>query len=127
VPYYFVFSRYSNRLRFFQFIDGRYQEQRVDRENPRVWLPLLGIGLGVWYGQFEGVTRSWIRWYDADGDWIPCYTERIEQERRSREQAESQLRQVVVNLLRSGMSIEQIAQLTGLSETVIDEFGNQSP
>lgn len=129
VPYYFVFSWYSNRLRFFQLNEGRYQEQRIDRDNPRVWLPLLGIGLGVWYGEFEGVTRSWIRWYDADGNWIPAYTERIAQEQQlrmqeqqAREQAESQLRQVVVNLLQSGMPIDQVAQITGLSEAKIREF-----
>ncbi|MBW4441121.1 MAG: Uma2 family endonuclease [Plectolyngbya sp. WJT66-NPBG17] len=133
VPYYFVFSRYSNRLRFFQLNQGRYQEQRVDRENPRVWLPLLGIGLGVWYGEFDGITRSWIRWYDANGNWIPNNEERIlqeqqlrVQEQRAREQAESQLRQVALNLLQSGMPIEQAAQLTGLSEATIRKFENQS-
>jgi len=43
------------------------------------------------------------------------------QEQRSREQAESQLRQVVL-MLQSGMSIEQAAQLTGLSEVEIRQL-----
>ncbi|MBC7823087.1 MAG: Uma2 family endonuclease, partial [Candidatus Parcubacteria bacterium] len=39
------------------------------------------------------------------------------------EQAEAQLRQTALNLLQSGMSIEQVAQLTGFSEERLQNIG----
>jgi Uma2 family endonuclease len=108
VPYYIVFSRYTNRVRFFQLTGGRYQEQALDPTQPRIWIPELGVRLGLWQGGFEGVTRHWLRWYDDSETWIPTDGERAMQ-------AEAQLRQVALNLLQQGMTVEQVAQVTGLS------------
>lgn len=108
VPYYVVFSRYTNRLRFFQLTGGHYQEQVLNWDHPRIWISELELGLGLWQGEFEGVTRQWLRWYDNQGNWVPTDAERATQ-------AETQLQQVALNLLRQGMSLEQVAQLTGLS------------
>lgn len=44
-----------------------------------------------------------------------------EQQARA-EQAEAQLQQVVQNLLRSGLPIEQVAQMTGLSITAVTDY-----
>lgn len=107
VPYYFVFSRYTNRLRFFRLTGGRYQEQTIDPSHSRCWIPELGLGLGLWQGAFEGITRHWLRWYDPQGNWIPTDAERAMQ-------AEAQLRQVAQNLLQQGMTVEQVAQLMAL-------------
>jgi Uma2 family endonuclease len=133
VPYYLVFSRYSNRLRCFRQVNGRYQEQALDRTNPRVWLSELEIGLGVWWGEFDGITRVWLRWYDAEGNWLPTDTERerqradqerqradqerqrADQERLAKEQAQSQLIQAAQNLLRSGMTTVQVSEMLGLA------------
>jgi Uma2 family endonuclease len=117
VPYYIVFSRYTNRLRFFQLTGGRYQEQMLDSTQPRIWIPELELGLGLWQGAFEGVTRHWLRWYDNQGTWIPTDAERALQ-------AESQLRQVALSLLQQGMTVEQVAQLTGLSTKQVQELAN---
>jgi len=111
IPYYFVFSRYSNRLRCFRLIDGRYQEQRLT-ENSRIWLPELNIGLGIWHGEFDGITRPWLRWYDAEGNWLLTDTER---ERLAKEQAQAQLIQAAQKLLRSGMTAVQVAEMLGLA------------
>ncbi|MDB9512563.1 Uma2 family endonuclease [Kamptonema animale CS-326] len=70
VPYYAVFSRYSDRLRIFKLNGGRYQEQILDVDNPRFWIPELKLGLGVWQGEFEGINRRWLRWYDGVGNWV---------------------------------------------------------
>jgi Uma2 family endonuclease len=76
VPYYLVFSRYTNQLRFFQLVGGRYQEQSIDPQQPRIWIPELELGIGLWNGIFEGVERQWLRWYDDRGDWIATDAER---------------------------------------------------
>ncbi|NJR49572.1 MAG: Uma2 family endonuclease [Leptolyngbyaceae cyanobacterium CSU_1_3] len=140
VPYYLVFSRYTNQLRCFHLVGGHYQEQRLDAGHPWFWVEELDLGLGVWQGEFEGITRSWLRWCDRQGNWISTDTEqeqqraeqeqqraeqeqqRAEQEQQRAEQAEAQLRQVVLNLLQSGMSIEQISQLTGLPEKQVRQL-----
>jgi Uma2 family endonuclease len=119
VPYYVIFSRYTNQLRFFQLVGAHYQEQVLDPSEPRVWLPELNLGLGIWQGNFEGVTRSWLRWLDQDGNWMLTDTE---QERQLRTQVEDQLRQTACNLLQAGMTVAQVAQITGLSELVVQEL-----
>lgn len=126
VPYYLVFSRYTNRLRFFQWIEGHYQEQQLDVANPKAWLPVLNIGLGVWQGEFEGVTRAWLRWYDIAGHWLLTDTElaqsQVIEAQTQATEAQTQLRQVALNLRQSGMSRAQVAQLTALSEAQLQDL-----
>jgi Uma2 family endonuclease len=144
VPYYVVFSRYTSQMRFFRLTGGHYQEQPLDPDHPRAWIPNLNRGLGLWQGTFEGITRLWLRWYDQQGNWMLTDTElaqeqmmqerqraeqerqRAEQERQRAEQAESQLQQVARNLLQTGISIAQIAQLTGLPEKQVRQLSDPS-
>jgi Uma2 family endonuclease len=126
VPYYIVFSRYTNRVRLFRLLENKYQEQPLDPQNPKIWIEELEVGLGLWHGEFRGITRLWLRWYDAEGNWIPTDTEqeriRAEQECTRAEQAAEQLLQVARNLLQTGMSIAQVSQLTGLPETEVQKL-----
>jgi hypothetical protein len=80
VPYYVVFSRYTNRLRFFQLTGGHY--------------------------------------YDNQGNWVATDAERANL-------AEAQLQQVALNLLRQGMTLEQVAQLTGLSLEQVQRIADE--
>ncbi len=133
VPYYIVFNRCTNRLRFFILSGGLYEERLLDNENPRIWISGLEIGLGLWHGEFAGFTGPWLRWYDAKGNWIPTDTEQeraekeqalmqLEQERIKAEQAVQKLLQVAQNLLQTGMSAAQVSQLTGLPETEVQKL-----
>jgi Uma2 family endonuclease len=119
VPYYAVFSRYTQELRFFQLLGGHYQEQVLDTANPRLWIPELDLGLGLWAGSFEGIDRVWLRWYDSTGAWVPTDTEQALQRAA---QAEAQVLQVARNLLRSGLAIAQVSELTGLSQAQLDNL-----
>jgi len=56
---------------------GQYQEQSFDPQQPRIWIPELELGIGLWSGVFEGIECQWLRWYDARG-WIPTDAERAE-------------------------------------------------
>ena len=139
VPYYVVFSRHTNQLRFFKLEEGTYREQVLDPTNPRIWISELEVGLGLWQGEYRGISRLWLRWYDATG-WIPTDTEDERQqkeqalemasaerqqkeqaleiaatERQQKERAQLQLQQAVRNLLQSGLNVEQVANLMGLS------------
>ena len=97
VPYYVVFSRYTNRLRVFTLVSDRYQELELDSNQPKLWIPALELGLGLWQGEYEGVTRQWLRWYSAAEIWVLTDTEqalqRAEQALQRAEQAEALLDQ----------------------------------
>lgn len=50
VPYYIVFSRYTNELRIFTLNGSRYQE--VQNHEGRFWIEDVELGLGIWQGRF---------------------------------------------------------------------------
>jgi Uma2 family endonuclease len=107
IPYYVVFSRYTNQLRAFKLDGAHYQE--LDLHQSQVWMPELELGLRLWQGEFQGIERLWLRWYDAQGSWIPTEAEqervekaqalqRAEQERQRAEQAESRAEEAEARL-----------------------------
>ncbi|MDW8203161.1 MAG: hypothetical protein RML75_18355, partial [Cyanobacteriota bacterium SKYGB_h_bin112] len=51
-----------------------------------LWIEELQLGLGLWQGDYKGITGLWLRWYDAAGEWVPTAQERAEQERLRAEQ-----------------------------------------
>lgn len=116
VPYYFVYSRYTERLRYFKLEGGQYGEQPLSSEPPLVWLTDLEIGLGIWQGEFEGVTAAWLRWCDQEGNWLLTDTELAQQQL---EQAQTQLLQAAQNLLATGMDLAQVAQILNLSDSQV--------
>ncbi|MHC5729288.1 MAG: Uma2 family endonuclease, partial [Nostoc sp.] len=63
VPYYIVFDRYTDKLQAFQLVADRYSE--LDLSTPRLWMPGLELGLGLWQGSYQRIERLWLRWYDA--------------------------------------------------------------
>jgi Uma2 family endonuclease len=68
VPYYFVFSRYTNELQAFRLVGGAYESLEVRDEG----LPIaqLGLRLGLWQGRYENIERLWLRWFTASGELI---------------------------------------------------------
>ncbi|MBW4542873.1 MAG: Uma2 family endonuclease [Symplocastrum torsivum CPER-KK1] len=93
IPYYVVFSRYTNQLRAFKLDGAHYQE--LELHQSQVWMPELELGLRLWQGEFQGIERLWLRWYDAQGNWIPT---EAEQERQRAEQAESRAEEAEARL-----------------------------
>ncbi|UZQ54349.1 Uma2 family endonuclease [Trichothermofontia sichuanensis B231] len=85
IPYYGVFDRYENHFRLFQLQEGCYEP--VDLIEPQFWFAELELGLGVWSGPYDGVEGLWLRWYDAEGNWVPTRQERAE---RAEQQAEQE-------------------------------------
>lgn len=82
VPYYVTFSRYTNEMRVFRLVAVRYEE--LTDHQGRFWMPEVELGLGLWQGTYHGEDRLWLRFYDADGRWIPTP---LEQERSEKEEA----------------------------------------
>jgi len=67
VPYYVVFNRYNNQLQAFHLESGQYQKMPIES---RILMPEIKLSLGLWQGEYQGINRLWLRWYDAEGKLI---------------------------------------------------------
>ncbi len=90
IPYYVIFSRYTDKLKVFQISNSKYQQ--VTLPDNRLWLPNINHGLGLWKGAYDGKNRLWLRWYDKNG-WVPLLAERARRERQTKEVAQRQVEQ----------------------------------
>ncbi len=97
IPYYIVFSRYTDELLAFELIRGRYC--KITLPEKRVWLPEIKLGLGLWKGTYMYLERKWLRWYDADGNWIPTPVEKEKQRAETAEQRTESAEQHTERLL----------------------------
>lgn len=68
VPYYIIFSRYTNELQAFHLVADRYEPASLN--NGRLLMPALGLSLGLWQGEYEDINRLWLRWFTSDGELI---------------------------------------------------------
>jgi Uma2 family endonuclease len=93
IPYYVLFDRYTDQFRAFRLEDGSYREVIAE---DKLWLPVVRLGLGLWYGTYQGIERLWLRWYDDQGNWVATEVERerqrAEQERQRADRLEAELR-----------------------------------
>ncbi|MDB9323200.1 Uma2 family endonuclease [Nodularia spumigena CS-591/04] len=95
VPYYFAFNRYTNEFHCFGLMMNRYQPLSVNGLG--VWLEEAELGLGLWDGEYQGLKRLWLRWYDRDNNWLLTPVEqekqRVEQEKQRAEQEKQRAEQ----------------------------------
>ncbi|MCU0567621.1 MAG: Uma2 family endonuclease [Oculatellaceae cyanobacterium Prado106] len=93
VPHYIVYDRDTQRLRYFQWMEGGYEERSLRPQSPLIWLADLGVGLGIWQGEFEEAQGEWLRWCDAAGNWLLTDTELERQAKELERQAKEEERQ----------------------------------
>jgi Uma2 family endonuclease len=91
IPYYVIFDRYTHRLRAFQLVATRYTE--LELPDQKLWLEDAQLGLGVWEGIYADAQGSWLRCYDAAGNWILTLAEAANQERQKADQAQQKVDQ----------------------------------
>jgi Uma2 family endonuclease len=106
IPYYLIFDEKDkeSKLLIYKLDGGKYREQQIT--NNRLWIPELKIGIGVWHGDYRGATRSWLRWYDTTGEWLPTP---VEQAELLVEQAEARTEQLATKLRELGIDPTTIA------------------
>jgi len=112
VPHYIVYSRYTQRLRYFKLVGSQYQEQPVDNTAPMIWLTDLNLGLGIWSGTFEHTQGHWLRWCDEAGQWFLTDTEQErlakEQERLAKEQERQRAEKLAAKLRELGVNPDDV-------------------
>lgn len=129
VPEYFWFNPFNSNDWAGFVLQNRVYQPIAQNPQGQLVSQALGLALVRWKGIYKGINITWLRWATLDGQLLPNSEEIAEQEKLRAEQeklradnAESQLRQVAANLLQQGMSIEQVAQLTTLSESEVREM-----
>ncbi|GBF86590.1 hypothetical protein AsFPU3_3661 [Aphanothece sacrum FPU3] len=95
IPYYIVFNRYTDELQIFGLVTNRYQPLILNQG--QLWIEEIQLGIGLWRGNYQGIERNWLRWYDSQGNWILTPEEReykrAETERQRAEDIGLQLEQ----------------------------------
>ncbi len=143
VPEYFWFDPFNSNDWAGFMLQNRVYQPIAQNAQGQLVSQALGLALVRWKGIYKGINITWLRWATLDGELLPNSEEIAEQEKLRAEQeelraeqeklraeqeklradnAESQLRQVAANLLQQGMSIEQVVQLTTLSESEVREI-----
>ena len=105
VPHYIVYSRYTQKLRYFKHNGQSYEEQPLNSQVPLIWLPNLSIGLGLWNDYFEEAPGPLLRWCDADGNWLLTDTER---EKAAKEKAQQEANKLANKLRELGIDPESL-------------------
>lgn len=123
VPDYFWYDPFNpDDWAGFSIQQGRYQPITPNAQNQLV-SQSLGLALQRWQGNYKGIDATWLRWATWEGELLPTPEEK---ERQRADKAEGQLLQTALNLLDAGMTIEQVAQLTGLNLSEIEQLITRS-
>jgi Uma2 family endonuclease len=96
VLYYAIYSSKRKRkpkLEVYKLVDGSYQLITEDL----VWMPEIGMGIGCERGNYGGITREWLYWYDENGKRYATPNERIQQEVARSQKLADKLRQLGID------------------------------
>ncbi|MDZ8189024.1 MAG: Uma2 family endonuclease [Nostoc sp. ChiSLP02] len=126
VPEYFWYDPFNpDDWAGFSIQQRVYQPLAVSDRNQLV-SESLGLALQRWQGNYKGIEATWLRWATLEGELLLTPEElerqRAEQERQRANKAESQLLQTARNLLAAGMAVEQVATVTGLDASAIEQL-----
>jgi hypothetical protein len=82
---------------------------------PEAVFPGLGLGLGLWEGEFEGKRARWLRWCHDDGTLLPTGEERAEREQQRAEREQQRAEREQQRAEREQQRAERLAErLRGL-------------
>jgi Uma2 family endonuclease len=106
VTYYVVFDPLQQLgdqlLHVFGLREGRYVAL------PEPWLAQVGLGLTLWEGTFEGITTTWLRWCDREGNLLLTGAERATEAEAKAAKAEAKAAQLAARLRDLGIDPEQL-------------------
>jgi Uma2 family endonuclease len=109
VLYYVIYSprrRRKPRLEVHKLVNGKYELQAG---NP-VWLAEIGLGIGCERGNYCGLTREWLYWYDESGNRYPTPEEQIKQAQKRAELAEQNAQAAVRRAQEEARRAQQLAE-----------------
>jgi Uma2 family endonuclease len=109
VLYYVIYSSRRRRkphLEVHKLVNGKYELQ----EGNPVWLPEIGLGIGCERGNYCGVTREWMYWYDEQGQRYLTPAEQVKQETQRAQQETQRAQQEAQRAQQEAQRAQQEAQ-----------------
>ncbi|QLE57029.1 Uma2 family endonuclease [Nostoc sp. TCL26-01] len=109
VLYYVIYSSRRRRkphLEVHKLVNGKYELQSG---NP-VWLPEVGLGIGCERGNYCGVTREWMYWYDELGKRYLTPQEQVQQAQQQAKLAEQRAQQEAQRAQQAAQRAQQLAE-----------------
>ncbi|MFO5527363.1 MAG: Uma2 family endonuclease [Cuspidothrix sp.] len=116
IPYYIVFSRYTNEVRAFQLVGGHYEPINMIEE--RLPMPELGLSLGLWQGTFQDITKLWLRWFTLTGELIPEPTEEATQAKTEVAQVKTEIAQAKTEIAKLSQKLREL----GINPDELDNY-----
>lgn len=110
VLYYIIYSsrrRRKPRLEVHKLVKGKYELQPG---NP-VWMPEIGLGIGCERGNYSGVMREWLYWYDTAGNRYPTPNEQVRQQYKQIKTQEQRIQDLQQEAARSQKLAEKLREL----------------
>jgi Uma2 family endonuclease len=107
ILYYVIYSprrRRKPRLEVHKLINGKYELQ----EGNPVWLPEIGLGIGSQRGNYFGLTREWLYWYDQQGQRYLTPEEQIKEAQERAQVAEQRAQQLAEQLTALGIDPDNL-------------------
>lgn len=105
VPYYIVFSRYTNQIQAFCLVGGEYEPTELT--DNRLFISRLGLSLGLWQGEYQSINRLWIRWLTAEGGLILTPSEQAATAERRATAAEQRAERLAAKLRELNIDLEE--------------------
>jgi Putative restriction endonuclease len=108
VLYYVIYSSRRRRkphLEVYKLVNSKYELQ----EGNPVWLPEIGLGIGCERGNYCGVTREWMYWYDEENKRYPTPQEQIKQEVQRAQQETLRAQQETLRAQQETLRAEKLA------------------
>ena len=96
VLYYVIYAsrrRRKPRLEVHKLVKGKYELQPGNL----VWMPEIGLGIGCERGNYSGVTREWLYWYEADGKRYLTPEEQVKESAQRADRLAERLRELGID------------------------------
>ncbi|MFN4259606.1 MAG: Uma2 family endonuclease [Gemmataceae bacterium] len=104
-PDYFCYDPETLRLEGWRLAGQDYQPL-TPNEHGRWWCAELGLWLGTWEGPYKTVHRTWLRFFDPQGQVVPLFDEAYRREaaiqRQRADAAEAELARLKAMLAEQG-------------------------
>jgi Uma2 family endonuclease len=110
VLYYVIYNskrRRKPKLEIYKLVNGSYELQ----PNNPLWMPEIGLGIGYERGDYGGITRDWLYWYNEDNQRYPTPSEWVQLEQQQSSIEISKARQAKAETEQAKAETEQVRNL----------------
>lgn len=94
--YYAIYEVQKSQVDVYELQVNRYQALHPNAAG-RFEIKTLGVELGIWQGNYQGMDLPWLRWWDTQGALLLTGEERAAQEQQQKETLAAKLRELGVD------------------------------